>query len=407
MSSPSRAEPRSSASGCSSTDSYPPLADRRVGRRHGDPDGDRKGGGARAGGKKRWAHLASTSAKQRKLQCAASAAWASARCSAFGFWRSGSSATGRGAKHGEPDPSELWDGEEELVGRQFFDPTHPEFDPGWEPHLPTVVDADEVTGLMYDDLEPQHPLKGLYDVPDAPQPPDARAAPVDHALGRVVPAARQRRGDPRVLAVGGRGGAAAAAGVRPAARRRARRARAPQLRAPRAAAVDSYAVSVCAVNRRGNSDFSEQVRYATTAPAPTVSRRRAADGPLRRRHARDGARRRLRLRLRFQVSPRRQRRPGHARPPAARAARRAAARRRRRRRRAALRRGERVGVRVAVLRSGRRRRRRSRATHPRRRGGGRGCSTARCSPRRRSTWRSASPSTACGTSTCTAASTTT
>ena len=66
------------------------------------------------------------------------------------------------ANSGEPDPSELWDGEEELVGRQFFDPTHPEFDPGWEPHLPTVVDADEVTGLMYDDLEPQHPLKGLY-----------------------------------------------------------------------------------------------------------------------------------------------------------------------------------------------------------------------------------------------------
>ena len=62
---------------------------------------------------------------------------------------------------GEPDPSELWDGEEELVGRQFFDPTHPEFDPGWEPHLPTVVDADEVTGLMYDDLEPQHPHDGV------------------------------------------------------------------------------------------------------------------------------------------------------------------------------------------------------------------------------------------------------
>ena len=86
--------------------------------------------------------------------------------------------------HGEPDPSELWDGEEELVGRQFFDPTHPEFDPGWEPHLPTVVDADEVTGLMYDDLEPQHPLKGLYDVPDAPQPPTlARATSTTLSVG--------------------------------------------------------------------------------------------------------------------------------------------------------------------------------------------------------------------------------
>ena len=180
---------------------------------------------------------------------------------------------------GEPDPSELWDGEEELVGRQFFDPTHPEFDPGWEPHLPTVVDADEVTGLMYDDLEPQHPLKGLYDVPDAPQPPTlARATSTTLSVEWFPP---RDNGE----AILGYSLWAAEAGLplQPvydplrAGEHGEPERRSFVLRGLRPST--GYAVSVCAVNRRGNSDFSEQVRYATTAPAPTVSDAAPLTGP--------------------------------------------------------------------------------------------------------------------------------